>query len=220
MALLLNIDCSIENASFCISKNGDIIYQKINRQLKDHASWIHTAIQEATTELAFSLNELDAIAVTIGPGSYTGLRIGLATAKGICYALQKPLIALNTLQVITDACLNEPADLYCPMIDARRMEVFTAIFNHRLEIVMPPNAMILDENSFQEQLNAYTVCFAGNGSAKLKENMKHPNAVFSHHELNATDMVRLSEIKFATKDFADIAYTEPLYLKEFYSAGH
>jgi tRNA threonylcarbamoyladenosine biosynthesis protein TsaB len=160
---------------------------------------------------------VDAIAITNGPGSYTGLRIGMATAKGICYALNKPLITLNTLLVMANAAKNENADLLCPMIDARRMEVFTAIYTKDLQTVKEPVAMELNEKNFGEELAVNSICFFGNGSDKFKAMKKNQQAFFCDIKMDATSMIVLSEKKFAEKDFADLAYAEPLYLKEFYT---
>jgi len=217
MALILNIDTSTETASVCLSKEGRILLLKKNDQQKDHASWLHVAIKQLMEEAGIELNLIDAVAVTIGPGSYTGLRVGLSAAKGICFALEKPLITVNTLLVMASAIKHEAADLLCPMIDARRMEVFTAIYTKELEAIKKPMAMIIDENSFSEELQSNTICFSGSGSIKLKATLKNPNAVFSDVLFDATHLVTLAEPLYEKKQFADLAYTEPLYLKEFYS---
>jgi tRNA threonylcarbamoyladenosine biosynthesis protein TsaB len=167
--------------------------------------------------IAWELGSVDAIAVTGGPGSYTGLRIGMATAKGICYALNKPLISLNTLLVMANGAKDERADLLCPMIDARRMEVFTAIYTSELQIVKEPVAITLNENSFDEYLSNNSICFFGNGSNKFRTINKHKKAVFNDLKADAASMISLSEKSFAEKGFADLAYAEPLYLKEFYT---
>jgi tRNA threonylcarbamoyladenosine biosynthesis protein TsaB len=139
MSLLLHIDTAVENASVCISKNGELIGIAENKNQKDHATWIQPAIQSLMKEAVYNLKELDAVAVSNGPGSYTGLRVGLATAKGLCFALNKPLITLSTLEVMTIAALNIPIsniNYFCPLIDARRMEVFTAIYDISLKTIL------------------------------------------------------------------------------------
>jgi tRNA threonylcarbamoyladenosine biosynthesis protein TsaB len=141
----------------------------------------------------------------------------MATAKGICYALNKPLIILNTLLVMAKTAKNESAELLCPMIDARRMEVFTALYTKDLQTVKEPTAMTLDEKSFDEELKNNRICFFGNGSNKFQKIKDHSNAIFSDIKFDAEAMVSLSEEKFNKKDFADLAYAEPLYLKEFYT---
>jgi tRNA threonylcarbamoyladenosine biosynthesis protein TsaB len=216
MAFILNIDSSAETASVCLSKDGTALLLKKNEMQKDHAAWLHVAIKEMMDEAGYELSAIDAVAVTIGPGSYTGLRVGLSAAKGFCYALDKPLITVNTLLVMASALKNEPAEFLCPMIDARRMEVFTAIYTKDLAEVKPPMALIMDENSFKEELQSNTICFSGSGSKKLKEIIENQNARFSDEKLDAADLAALAEPLFEKKQFADIAYTEPLYLKEFY----
>ena len=217
MALILNIDTAVELASLCLAKDGKALSIARNESQKDHASWLHTAIKEIFEKNNLELRLVDAIAVTGGPGSYTGLRIGMATAKGICFALNKPLISLNTLLVMANAAKDESADMLCPMIDARRMEVFTAIYTKKLEIVKDPAAITLNENSFTEYLSSNSICFFGNGSNKFKAIEKSSQAFFSDIKTDASSMISLSEESFTEKKFADLAYAEPLYLKEFYS---
>src|SRR6266513_982784 len=129
MSLLLNIDTAIETASICLSKDGNVLHLSINENQKDHAAWLTVAIQEMMQNSGYQLNQLNAIAVTIGPGSYTGLRVGLSTAKGLCYVLKIPLLTIGTLEMMAFAAKQNPVDLLCPMIDARRMEVFTAVYD-------------------------------------------------------------------------------------------
>jgi tRNA threonylcarbamoyladenosine biosynthesis protein TsaB len=217
MALILNIDTAVETASICLAKDGEVLSIVRNESQKDHASWIHLAIKEIFEKNNSELISVDALAVTGGPGSYTGLRIGMATAKGICYALNKPLISLNTLLVLANAAKKESTDLLCPMIDARRMEVFTAIYTKDLKIVKEPAVLTLTENSFDKYLLNNSICFFGNGSNKYSTIKKHERATFSDIQTDATSMIELSEKKFYEKEFADLAYAEPLYLKEFYT---
>jgi tRNA threonylcarbamoyladenosine biosynthesis protein TsaB len=217
MALILNIDTAIDSASLCIAKDAMVLATSKNEMQKDQAAWIHNAIKKLFEEKELEIKTVDAIAVTGGPGSYTGLRIGMATAKGICYALNKPLINLNTLQAMANGATKEKADLLCPMIDARRMEVFTAIYSKDLQTVIEPTALLIDERSFEKELAENSICFFGNGSTKFKNIIQNKNALFSEITHNARNMVSLSEEKFRSKEFADLAYTEPLYLKEFYT---
>ena len=217
MALILNIDTAVDVASICLAKDGSVLSIARNESQKDHASWLHIAIKEIFDKNNLALNLIDAVSVTGGPGSYTGLRIGMATAKGICYALNKPLITLNTLLVMANAAKRENGDLLCPMIDARRMEVFTAIYTKEMQIVKEPAAITLNEKSFDEYLSNKSICFFGNGSNKFRAIKKYERAIFSDVITDAISMVGLSEKKFAQKEFADLAYSEPLYLKEFYS---
>ena len=217
MALILNIDTAVDVASLCLAKDEAVLSIVKNESQKDHASWLHIAIKDTFEKNNLELRSVDAIAITGGPGSYTGLRIGMATAKGICYALKKPLIGLNTLLVMANAEKKENADLLCPLIDARRMEVFTAIYTKELQIVKEPAAITLNENSFDEYLSDNRTCFFGNGSNKFKAIIKHDNAIFKDLKADATSMIALSEKKFTGKEFTDLAYAEPLYLKEFYT---
>lgn len=219
MALILNIDTAVESASVCISKDGEILSVSKNEKQKDYASWLHIAIKEIFEKNKLEMGSIDAVAITEGPGSYTGLRIGMATAKGICYALNKPLITLNTLQVMASAAKGTNTDMLCPMIDARRMEVFTAIYTKELQTVKEPIAITLDEKSFDGELMDHSICFFGNGSNKFQKIKEHSNASFAEIKFDASEMVSLVEEKFSKKQFSDLAYAEPLYLKEFYTPG-
>jgi tRNA threonylcarbamoyladenosine biosynthesis protein TsaB len=217
MALILNIDTATDAASVGLAADGKVMVLQKNASQQDHAAWLQNAIHQLMQSADKKLKELDAVAVTIGPGSYTGLRVGLASAKGICYALQKPLIAVNTLTVMAHAVRNEPVSLLCPMIDARRMEVFTALYRPDLSEVKKPAALILNEDSFLEELDLNPICFSGNGSGKFKKIMHHPHAVFSDQEFDVSDMAPLAEDHLQNRQFADLAYSEPQYLKEFYT---
>jgi tRNA threonylcarbamoyladenosine biosynthesis protein TsaB len=217
MALLLNIDTSVEAASVCLAMDNKVLGVSKNEKQKDHAAWLHVAIKQIFDKNDAAPGSIDAVAVTEGPGSYTGLRIGMATAKGICYALNKPLITLNTLLVMANAAKSNNAEHLCPMIDARRMEVFSAIYTNELQVVNEPLAITLHEKSFDEELANSTICFFGNGSDKFQKIKRHPNAFFRNIDFDATAMVSLAREKFSRKEFADLAYAEPLYLKEFYT---
>jgi tRNA threonylcarbamoyladenosine biosynthesis protein TsaB len=217
MALILNMDTSNETASVCLAEDGRVLLLQKNGQQKDHAAWLHVAIKQIMEGAGTELAKIDAVAVTIGPGSYTGLRVGLAAAKGICYALEKPLITVNTLLVMANASKHELADLLCPMMDARRMEVFTAIYTKELDVVKEPVALLIEENTFNEELQSNSICFTGSGSKKFQAIIKNEKAIFSAGESDASDMTELTESLFEKKQFADLVYTEPLYLKEFYT---
>jgi tRNA threonylcarbamoyladenosine biosynthesis protein TsaB len=164
-----------------------------------------------------TMKDINAVAVSNGPGSYTGLRIGLSAAKGLCYALQIPLITIGTLQMMVQGVEKNEANLYCPMIDARRMEVFTAMYGSEGKEITSPAALILDENSFAEDLKMNRILFFGNGAAKFKNICSHSNAIFSGLHTDASQLAKLSQQKFTAKDFADLAYCEPLYVKEFFT---
>lgn len=217
MNWILNIDTAIQSASVCLAANDEAVGITVNPSPKDQAAWLHIAIQQLLQENNLSLQQLSAIAISAGPGSYTGLRVGMAAAKGLCYALHLPLITISTLKMMAAAAINEPTDLVCPMIDARRMEVFTAIYDKRLNEIAPPHNIILTEDSFTGFLNKHTITFFGNGSNKFQTICAHPNAVFKHIETTAVHLTTLSYACFQQKQFANLAYSEPYYGKEFYS---
>lgn len=218
MNLILHIDTAVQGASVCLSNGEQIIATQTSPLQKESASWLHQSIQDVLAQNNFRPDQLSAIAISIGPGSYTGLRVGLSAAKGLCYALSVPLIEVSTLQMMA-ASVKEctSTDLLCPMIDARRMEVFTALYDTTLQTVVPPTNMILDESSFQEKLQNNTITFFGNGSAKTKSIIQHSNAFFVDHITTAKDMVSLALKKFEENQFLELAYSEPYYGKDFHS---
>ena len=217
MPYILNIDTAINNASVCLSKDDQLISIDINENLKDQAAWLQPAIKKLINSAGIGLKDLNAVAVSIGPGSYTGLRIGLSTAKGLCYALNIPLIAIGTLDMMAAAAENKNTDLICPMIDARRMEVFTAVYKKNMEKIMSPCALILNENSFEDLLGNNTILFFGNGSDKFKmlPVNNHENAIFENIEITSSLLIKISNNRFLTSNFDDIAYVKPLYIKNF-----
>ncbi len=219
MSLILNIDTATETAQLSVAKDGIVLESISNETQKDHAAFLQIGIQQLLKDVALPLKSVDAIAVAAGPGSYTGLRVGMASAKGLCYALNKPLITINTLEVLTVAArekINDPQQiLFCPMIDARRMEVFTAIYNYELSVIIPPIAMVLQENSFLNQLEKDKIVFFGNGAPKWKAICQHSNASFIAISNLYTAMANLSFTYFLNLRFANLAYSQPFYLKEF-----
>lgn len=217
MGLILYIDTALEVASLALAQNNTLLAFAENEQQNDHASWIHTAIQQLLKEANNAPQELDAIAVAIGPGSYTGLRVGLSTAKGLCYALQKPLLTIPTLELIASTIKSPNDALIVPMIDARRMEVFTATYNNTLQELTAPHALILHENSFSEEFKCQQVFFCGNGVAKFQAICQSPKANFESTSATAVDMIPLGMKRFREQNFADLAYSDPLYVKEFQS---
>jgi tRNA threonylcarbamoyladenosine biosynthesis protein TsaB len=219
MSLILNIDSSLQRASVSIANNGIIINERSNENQKDHATFIHAAVKSLLEGISFA--DIDAIAVTIGPGSYTGLRVGLAAAKGLCYALNKPLISVVTLQAIANTIvmnMQENADFYiCPMIDARRMEVFTALYNNELDEIVAPKALILNDDSFSDYLSEKKIFFLGDGMPKWRAiNTKINSYYIDNHYINSS-IAHISYQSFLNKDFANLVTTSPLYVKEFYS---
>lgn len=219
MALILNIDTATETAQVSFARDGVVLQSLQNESQKDHASFLQVAIQQLAKSAALKLNDVDAIAITAGPGSYTGLRVGMSGAKGLCYALNKPLITINTLEVLATAAMQQnnfsKGILYCPMIDARRMEVFTAVYNYTLTSVLHTCAMVLNDDSFAVQLQQHQILFFGSGAAKWQRICKHPNASFAVVSSLITAMANLSNACFNKQQFANLAYSEPYYLKEF-----
>ena len=217
MSWLLHIDTAVQLGSICLSKGDQALGITINATQNDHASWLQPAIKKLLEEHDVLLNDLAAICVSAGPGSYTGLRVSMATAKGLCYALQKPLITISTLKMMAAAASNLTADFFCPMIDARRMEVFTAVYDKALNELIKPHNLILAEADFSNFLEKGKLVVFGNGSEKFKPFLSHPNILFEKVEATSEQMVTLSYQKYIKNDFADLAYTEPFYGKEFYS---
>jgi tRNA threonylcarbamoyladenosine biosynthesis protein TsaB len=219
LALILNIETATKTCSVALAKNGALVGQKsLSSGAYSHAENLHPFIDSLLKEHQVSAAELDAIAISMGPGSYTGLRIGVSTAKGLCYALNIPLIAVGTLELMchSEKLKSLDADLFCPMIDARRSEVFTALFNKSGQMVKDVEALILDTDSFSTLLQNQRIAFFGDGSAKFSEMINNPNAVFVDGvEPLASQMISLSEARFAAVKFEDVAYFEPFYLKEF-----
>ena len=223
MSLLLNIDTSSAQASVTISNNGELLAVIQNEDQKEHASFLQAAIKRTMSEQGFSLNQLEAIAVVNGPGSYTGLRVGLASAKGICYVIKKPLITVGTLPLMAKSAILDlqtkatDIPLLCPMIDARRMEVFTGLYNASMEEVIPAQAKILSPESFVDILLHNPVLFFGNGAVKWKGMVRNTNALFAGSFDTSAALSQLSFSLFKSGIFTDLAYSEPLYLKEFYT---
>ena len=219
MALILNIDTATEKASICLALDGKSLALAENFTQNSHASWLHPAIEQMMSDVGYTLRDLHAVAVTGGPGSYTGLRVGMAAAKGFCFALDLPFIAEDTLKVMAFAAKEQldDADLLCPMIDARRMEVFTAMFDKEGTALSASTAMIIDENSFSSWLTDRQVSFFGDGSGKCKPIILNPNAAFVEVNYHAGYLGILSFYRYLHKEFTALAYSEPAYTKEFYT---
>ncbi|MCU4155075.1 tRNA (adenosine(37)-N6)-threonylcarbamoyltransferase complex dimerization subunit type 1 TsaB [Carboxylicivirga sp. A043] len=223
MAKILSIETSTGVCSVAYSENGKVVACKELFQVNSHASNLTVLIEELFAQDSTpQMKDIDAVAVSSGPGSYTGLRIGVSTAKGICYALNKPLIAIDSMHILSQPLSikewNSP-DLpvvFCPLMDARRMEVYTAIFDTQLNLKEEISAKIVDEETFSKWLECNKVIFFGNGADKCKEVIKHDNAVFVDdcHPL-AKNLAPLAENYYNKKQFEDVAYFEPFYLKDF-----
>lgn len=227
MALILNVDTSTQICSVALAQDGKMLGLKESSDDRSHASLLAIFIQKVLEENKKSISHLDAIAVSKGPGSYTGLRIGVSTAKGLAYAAGLPLISVDTLSAMTfgvihgkeleNKALTRDGDFYlCPMIDARRMEVYTAIFLPSGEMIEPTTAKIIEEDSFKNFIEQKQVIFFGNGAIKCRDVIQHSNAIFLDGiETSAKYMVSLAESAWQQKCFEDIAYFEPFYLKNF-----
>ncbi|GAB3937620.1 tRNA (adenosine(37)-N6)-threonylcarbamoyltransferase complex dimerization subunit type 1 TsaB [Mucilaginibacter myungsuensis] len=220
--MILQIETATTSCSVALSHNGIVMSKKELDQRNVHAEVLTLFIQDVCAEAGIALADLDAVAVSSGPGSYTGLRIGVSTAKGLCFALDKPLIAVESLKAMADGMAirlgAELTDntLLCPMIDARRMEVFAAMFDTKGNKVMPTEAVIVDGDSFADLLADHQIIFFGDGAMKCRETVTHPNASFVDGFANsAIDITTEATVKLAAKEFQDVAYFEPYYLKDF-----
>ena len=217
MALILGIETATKNCSVALFKDGMLISEK--ESVTDgytHAEQLTLFIQDVINSSNITLNKIEAIALSMGPGSYTGLRIGTSTAKGLCYALDIPLIAISTLKAMAFAFeKNEKSAIYCPMIDARRMEVFSALYDSNDKQVRGVQADVVDENTYSEFL-VNGITFFGDGSLKCQKIINHKNATFIQGVYpSAKNLGILAEAKFENKEFEDVAYFEPYYLKDF-----
>lgn len=222
MATILNIETSTEVCSVCLSQDGEMKFHDADYQGRNHATVLGGFVKNALDYAAECEMKIDAVAVSIGPGSYTGLRIGLSEAKGICFGLDIPLIGVNTLKILSVSVMFsknvEPDVYFVPMVDARRMEVFTAVYDLALNEIMPNQAMVVDGHSFEKMLESHRLLFMGNGANKVSEVLENENAEFVLGvRPNAADMIALSEKAFREGDFLDLAYSTPNYLKKFHT---
>lgn len=221
MANILNIDTSSMQCSVAVCKDGEVIMGLESSQKMDHSTSLAPFVKQCMDFLQERGEKLDAISVTNGPGSYTGLRIGLSMAKGLAYGLDVPLITLSSLEVMTVRAIFSYPDfngdeLIVPMVDARRMEVFTGVYDSALRLVIDEHPEILDENSFSELKNKGKVLFIGDGSQKFEPLYSGDNAVWLGSGMpHAKYMGALSEKYFKEKRFSDVAYTVPNYLKAY-----
>ncbi|MDB5286593.1 MAG: tRNA threonylcarbamoyladenosine biosynthesis protein TsaB [Mucilaginibacter sp.] len=221
MSYILQIETATTSCSVALTHNRQVLAFKEVNVRNIHAEVITVYIDELITKCNITYADLDAVAVSCGPGSYTGLRIGVSTAKGLCFALDKPLIAVETLAAMaTGVVANHPVGddvLLCPMIDARRMEVYTAIFDKAGQIIKPTAAEIIDENSFANLLANHNILFFGDGADKCRETLgNNPHAHFLPDFANsAAYLTNIATDKFNRKEFVDVAYFEPYYLKDF-----
>jgi universal bacterial protein YeaZ len=225
MALILNIETATEVCSVALSQDDSLVDFRENTEGKSHASLLTLFVDDILKKNNLAVSQLDAVAVSAGPGSYTGLRIGISAAKGLCYGSGKPLVSVSTLQSMAYRFINQLTDvqkddykeaLLCPMIDARRLEVYTALFDSSGNFQSGISAEIIDENSFAQTLKERKIVFFGNGSDKCQEVIRNNNAIFIKGIYpSAIDMKTLSLKEYNAQNFKDVAYYEPYYLKEF-----
>jgi tRNA threonylcarbamoyladenosine biosynthesis protein TsaB len=246
--MILLIDTSQETGTTALCNGAEVLFSEENKIAKESASWLHPAISRMLSEAGITVRDLKAVAVVAGPGSYTGLRVGMAAAKGFCYALKIPLITQNTLRVMAESVIPfaiEKQALICPMIDARRDEVFTALFKlnaesgtHKAEIsavnrqpstvnrqpstielidIKPPQALILDKTAFETELTDDRIIFFGSGAEKWKKITESSHALFQPQPNLIQAFAKLAHADFEAQNWADPVYAEPVYLKEFFS---
>ena len=223
MPLILCLDTATDICSVALTRGGEVVACRENSDGNSHARILLPFVEEVLSEAQVKPQELAAVAVSMGPGSYTGLRIGTSTAKGLCYALEIPLIAVPTLQIIAAGAqknLSENTEaVFCPMLDARRMEVFTAQYDHNLNPLNDVEAVIVDENTFAELIENHQTIFCGNGAEKCRPLYeKHSNAIFDLTPVSARNMAGIALKKFTKKQWEDLAYFTPLYGKDYVAA--
>lgn len=221
MSCILNIETSTNVCSVALSQDGVCLYEDVNMEGPSHAQVLAGYVKNAVSFADSHAIPIDAIAISKGPGSYTGLRIGVSEAKGVAYGRDAKLLSVPTLKLLTVPILlgheELPEDaLLCPMIDARRMEVYCALYDRALNEVVQTQALVIDSDSFKEYLDKQPIYFMGNGADKCVEIIQHPNAHFIKNIVpRAKNMIPLAEMAMAKEQFEDVAYFEPFYLKEF-----
>lgn len=218
MAIILNIETATTNCSVSLAQNGELVQiREHNSPTYSHSEQLHVFIEEILSLSAIDIAELDAIAVSKGPGSYTGLRIGVSAAKGLCFSLDIPLISIPTLESMAYQKKID-SGFIIPVLDARRMEVYSAVFDHSYRKIRDTDAEIIDPDSFEQYSAKGKVYLLGSGAAKCKELLNHPNFSFESELVpSAAEMCSLSYAKFKNEQFENLAYFEPYYLKNFMS---
>jgi tRNA threonylcarbamoyladenosine biosynthesis protein TsaB len=206
----------LEIASVGIARDGALLAQRENERPHDQAGWLHPAIESMMQETGLQMKELQAVAVTSGPGSYTGLRVGMAAAKGICYAQQIPLISVSTLQLLAAGVQAAAKDIIIALIDARRDEVYAGVFDNALTPLQPEQALILDPTALMPWRAQPHVVYTGNGAKKTGELLGIKDFTLLVSKNGALNFAQIASKKYENKDFADLVYHEPVYLKEFH----
>ncbi|GCC53677.1 tRNA (adenosine(37)-N6)-threonylcarbamoyltransferase complex dimerization subunit type 1 TsaB [Chryseotalea sanaruensis] len=218
MSLILSLETSVDSCSVALHENGRLLHEELIKEPQAHATKLALLIQVSFQKINRSMRELKAVAITSGPGSYTGLRIGTSTAKGLCFSLNIPLLSVNTLELlIYQASFQNPQNaMLCAMIDARRMEVYSMLANSDRTIVNDTVAEIIEDQSYHSILENQKILFFGNGAVKCKDVINHPNAIFLEDQLPlASFLGELASNKFMSNQFEDLVHFEPFYLKEF-----
>ena len=220
MSLILNIDCATNTSLVQLVKDGAVLAAETNDQRSDHAAFLHPAIARILKKTERKISDLEAVAVVSGPGSYTGIRIGMAAAKGLCLATGVPLILFNRLQLMAAAMKeNFPiaSGFYCPMIDARRMEVFCALYSDQLKEIKPPDAHILSTVSFRDEVGESTIVVSGSGAEKFK-NISVLSSLRLLPEPSLSNVLAIhSQAEFQAGNFAHLVDSQPFYAKDFYN---
>ncbi len=217
MATILHLETATTNCSVSIAKDGEMLVLKENNAANySHSEQLHVFIKEALEEASLSFSDLDAVAISKGPGSYTGLRIGVSSAKGLCFSLDIPLISVPTLQSMAHQVDIKPGELVIPVLDARRMEVYSCVYNASYKEVRETRAEIIEEASFSEFVSDSKVYIIGSGAEKIRGVLEHPNFIFNESVVpSAKDMIQIALQKYQSNEFEDVAYFEPYYLKDF-----
>jgi tRNA threonylcarbamoyladenosine biosynthesis protein TsaB len=229
MSLILALETATPVCSVVLARNGEILSLRESSVPNAHSSMLTLFIEELFLEAGLSYSDLDAVAVSMGPGSYTGLRIGVASAKGLCYALDKPLIAVPTLEAMAIGMRNQGSGigvegqgsgittLFCPMIDARRMEVYCAVYDKNIKEIQSTDAVVVNKDSFHRLLEEHVILFAGTGVEKCKLFfLQNPGSLFLvNFQASASYMIPLAEKRYHESQFENLAYFEPYYLKDF-----
>jgi len=220
MAVIINIETATTNCSVSIARNGELLHlREDNSPQYSHSEQLHIFIREALQEASLTLRDISAIAVSKGPGSYTGLRIGVSAAKGLCFSLDLPLISVPTLEVLAAQGIGKGYDFIVPVLDARRMEVYAAVFDAHGRQIMDTRAEIVQGDSYREYAERGKVLLIGDGAEKCRELLDHPNFAFTSALPSSREMAGPSYAKFLAPQFEDVAYFEPFYLKDFILQG-
>ncbi len=223
--MILSIETSTSACSVALHRQGQLLVCIDLLIDQSHSGMLTTLIDNALQSVSKTYKDLTGIAVAAGPGSYTGLRIGIATAKGLCFALNLPLFAVSTLAALTRAVIvNQPINntndvLFCPLLDARRMEVYTALYDKKFRIIQPPHALVITSKSFSEEVTQQKIICFGNGSDKCQSVLTHPNFVFLPEIKPSASQIGSIASQLTADQAVDLAYFEPFYLKEYQFGG-